>query len=558
MTGTLHPFKSQYLRTLDLGYNDLHGSIPNNFVSAKNSFQLLSIPQNRLSSSIPEIFTSLTTIDKIDLSSNKLHGTLPDFGKLPLLQHLHLNNNFLVGTIPPSLATSHPIRGNMGDLLETVHLQDNLLSGVLPVQLVDLPKLREFIIHENKLTGRVPADMCSENINAFFFQGISTTNDRDYCEAIACPADTVSSDGSYPCNSCNNELYNPYIGQTRECNSYVNQRDILKKFYESTTMQVGRWNGKNNWNDDGVFLCDFTGITCDANYYVTEINLRNRGLKGVIPGEIGFLQYLEKIDLSDNELTGYLPSDFRWAPLKSLDVSGNEIRGIVPPKLCLQGINGNGFKGDYNCDHIACPAGTYSPSGRRDVNRNHKCEPCPHNNPEVLGYKTCRELGVASGVFGIMIALVTLSVGVTSFIVIRMNRRQRYLKYAGATNELELQQSDAVNRRNQGVVTQQEMNPIAPLRPAHSMAGRNLTMSLPSSPARSQMSRTRNTYIPVPNNFSQESQQEVGLPFPEAGLPKQDTTRKYRAHNSVGSSSRSSESSSSKDMWLDVPNMSRV
>ncbi len=82
---------------------------------------------------------------------------------------------------------------------------------------------------------------------------------------------------------------------------------------------------------------------------MTEINLSGRGLMGTIPDSLAFLKHLEKLDLSDNELMGFLPSDLRWAPLESLDISGNKIRGIVPPTLCLKGgINDNGVQGDLS------------------------------------------------------------------------------------------------------------------------------------------------------------------------------------------------------------------
>jgi len=92
--------------------------------------------------------------------------------------------------------------------------------------------------------------------------------------------------------------------------------------------------------------------------------------------EIGFLPYLKRLDLSNNQLIGFLPSDLRFAPLSFLDVSGNFLKGLVPPMLCRKpGINGNGDGGDSNCAHIACPTGTYSSTGRNNDDFN-ECLPC--------------------------------------------------------------------------------------------------------------------------------------------------------------------------------------
>jgi len=546
LTGTLPPFTSSQLRIINLGINDLHGSIPKKFITAKKTCEEISMPQNRLSGSLPDSLFELINVDKIDLSSNLLHGTLPDsMGNLVLLQHLQLNNNFLVGSVPQTLASSHPINGKMGDLLETIHLQDNQLSGEIPVNLSDLPKLKELIIHENKLTGQVPADICSATINAFFFQGTVATSDRNYCDAISCPADTVAMEGTYPCTGCNNVYYNPYVGQTRTCNTLVNQREILVHFYESTSENGGVWKGENNWQDDRVFLCDFTGITCDENFHVTGINLGGRGLKGTIPDELGFLQYLETLNLSDNELAGFLPSDLRWAPLTSIDISGNNIRGTVAPKLCLKaGVNGNGLNGDYNCHNIACPVGTFSPSGRQDASRNHKCQPCQHNNPEVLGYKSCQYVGVASGLFGFVVALVTLALAAAVIVLARMQRKRR-MEHNDVLYQLEMQQP--MTRSPNGTSVDEDRHFAVPS-PA---TGRRYTATVaaPPTPGRAVQSQSRQerrkAYSEIPNDESATSSQ---LPYPEAETPRRN------AGVSGGRSVQSGNSADS-DMWLDVPKL---
>lgn len=443
LSGRLPYFESTFLKTINLSSNDFHGAIPNKFI-ASTSLEDLRMGENRLASTIPPSLFNLIKLDTLDISSNKLHGSIPsDIGKLQILQHLHLSNNFLVGPIPHTLATANPVNGLMGDLLETIHLQNNFLSGTIPLQLEYLPNLRELVLHDNKLTGEVPGTICSENVNAFFYEGAPATPGRNYCDAIACPADEVALDGTDPCVSCNNAFYNPYIGQTRSCNTIVNQREILKKFYESTTDTENgksKWNGKNNWEDDDTFICDFTGVECDMDNHVIAIDLRGRGLKGVIPDSIGFLKYLQRLDLSDNDLEGYLPSDLQWTQLEEIDISGNKILGTIPPKLCdKSGLNGNGLLGVYSCDHIACPVGTFSSIGRDDGKPMHKCLPCHHNNPMILGNTSCRRVGMASESFGVAVLFVVLVLGLISFCGFRYSRRNR-IDYGKVMERLEMQQ----------------------------------------------------------------------------------------------------------------------
>lgn len=478
-----------------------------------------------------------------------------------------LNNNFLVGSIPHQLALSSPINGKMGDLLETVHLQDNQLSGTVPLQLEYLPKLSELLLHDNKLTGEIPSTICSPNVNAFFFEGLPPSPGRDYCDAISCPVDMVALDGSDPCISCNNLHYNPYIGQTRSCNTVLNQREILKHFYENTNLRdgagdgaAGKWKGSNNWEDDETFLCDFTGVTCDKDFHVTEIDLKARGLKGTIPDSLGFLQYLMRVDLSENELEGFLPSDLRWAPLEFLDISGNSIRGIVPPKLCDKaGLNENGSQGSYGCNKIACPIGTYSSSGRERVGE--LCLPCHHNNAEVLGNNSCRKVGVGSAVFGVFIFLVTLALAVGAFVVIRMKKRSRIEYQGDSMQQLEMQRpitaADLGDGRTIGEIDRFTSGTPLPL----SKQSTRSNMKVQRQGSNRKFRDPKATYSDIPDHSE--------LPYPDAenmsvlsGRSGRSRAASITETSSVRSgrsrkSDKSDESGkqSRNHLWLDVPDI---
>jgi len=297
----------------------------------------------------------------------------------------------------------------------------------------------------NKLTGSVPRDLCRPEINSDFFSKIPDSQDRDYCDSIACPVSTAAFEGVYPCSPCRETSSNPYLGRVGECID-LSQEDILKAFYEATSFS-GQWKGNVNWNDDGVPVCSYTGVTCDVNGDIISIELRDRGLTGSIPDEIGFLKYLQVLDLADNKLQGFVPSDLRLAPLNSLDISGNKIRGIIPPKLCFkEGINGNGENGDYNCQRLACPVGTYSLTGREGADYS-MCKPCADGSI-FLGQKECMtnsmKKGVhgphdkgmnVNGIVGITAVLVIVGVAVSFFIALRMRQMQAKRGHAVATSE---------------------------------------------------------------------------------------------------------------------------
>ena len=111
-------------------------------------------------------------------------------------------------------------------------------------------------------------------------------------------------------------------------------------------------------------------------------------------------------DLSDNSLSGFLPSDLRFPPLEILDVANNRLEGFIPPMLCLTGdINGNGMNGDFNCDVVACSPGTWSPIGRASPRGMHsedgkpiyECRPCHNERSGLIGSKVCGGVHVVLG-----------------------------------------------------------------------------------------------------------------------------------------------------------------
>jgi len=139
--------------------------------------------------------------------------------------------------------------------------------------------------------------------------------------------------------------------------------------------------GKENIDILGS-ACDYDGVHCNEEKKVVEIVVAGLGLKGTLPDNLGYLSMLSKLDVSDNELTGYFPSGLRFAPLKSLHVSGNMLKGIIPPLMCEKSGSINGD--NEECTSIACPVGKFS----QDKTGFGECTPCISGAP-YLGSTEC-------------------------------------------------------------------------------------------------------------------------------------------------------------------------
>ena len=87
-----------------------------------------------------------------------------------------------------------------------------------------------------------------------------------------------------------------------------------------------------NWAAN-VNITSWDGITISGNR-VHHIDLRKKGLAGVIPSELGSLSNLTRLYLNINRLTGQIPKELgRLTNLERLWLDINRLDGAIPPEL---------------------------------------------------------------------------------------------------------------------------------------------------------------------------------------------------------------------------------
>ena len=98
----------------------------------------------------PRGIKNCTTLTGLDLSNNELSGPLPsDIDLLvPFLTSLDLSGNKFSGQIPMSLSNC--------TYLNVLKLDHNHLTGEIPPELGHLPRLKQFSVSNNMLSGVVP------------------------------------------------------------------------------------------------------------------------------------------------------------------------------------------------------------------------------------------------------------------------------------------------------------------------------------------------------------------------------------------------------------------
>ncbi|CAJ2635348.1 unnamed protein product [Trifolium pratense] len=102
----------------------------------------------------------------------------------------------------------------------------------------------------------------------------------------------------------------------------------------------------SNWNYTDQTPCSWNGVSCsnvvtttntknDTPFRVTALSLPNSQLTCSIPSDLGSIEHLQILDLSNNSINGSLPSSF-FQPnsnLRFLNFSNNLITGEVPESL---------------------------------------------------------------------------------------------------------------------------------------------------------------------------------------------------------------------------------
>lgn len=247
LSGSLAPEIGQlsYLNILDVMWNQINGSIPKE-IGNITSLKLLLLNGNQLSGSLPEELGYLPNLDRIQIDQNQISGSVPaSFALLNKTRHFHMNNNSLSGQIPPELSR----------LPSLVHLllDNNKLTGYIPPELSRTPRLLILQLDNNNFSGTsIPASFSS--------------------------------------------MTHLLKLSLRNCNLQGEVPDL------SAISQLGYLD---------LSLNQLTG-TIPSNRLssnITTIDLSSNFLTGPIPENFSGLPNLQRLDLENNNLRGFVPAD---------------------------------------------------------------------------------------------------------------------------------------------------------------------------------------------------------------------------------------------------------
>ncbi|KAJ0600830.1 putative non-specific serine/threonine protein kinase [Helianthus annuus] len=133
--------------------------------------------------------------------------------------------------------------------------------------------------------------------------------------------------------------------------SQSDQRQLLLKF--KSALSNSKTEVFNAWNKETP-LCNFTGIVCNFNKEVKEINLSQQKLSGTLAFDsLCAIKSLEKLSLGANMLSGTISNQLsNCTSLQYLDLGMNFFTGVVPDlsrlsQLKFLSLNLSGFTGRF-------------------------------------------------------------------------------------------------------------------------------------------------------------------------------------------------------------------
>ncbi len=111
----------------------------------------------------------------------------------------------------------------------------------------------------------------------------------------------------------------------------MSDRDALIALYHAT--DGPNWTNNTNWLSEKP-LREWYGIGTDSDGRVTEVELSENRLTGIIPREIGRLNNLRSFYLVNNQLTGSIPPEIgQLSDLVYFGLSHNQLTGVIPPEI---------------------------------------------------------------------------------------------------------------------------------------------------------------------------------------------------------------------------------
>ncbi|GAV92549.1 LRR_1 domain-containing protein/LRR_4 domain-containing protein/LRR_7 domain-containing protein/LRR_6 domain-containing protein/LRR_8 domain-containing protein, partial [Cephalotus follicularis] len=301
------------LKMINLSQNQLQGNIPGSLAGC-DRLEFLNLGNNQIHDIFPSWLGTLVVLKVLILGSNKFCGEIPiDIGNLKGLRLLNISNNILTGHIPSSFE-------NLTQL-EALDLSQNKLSGEIPQQLSQLTFLSFLNVSHNRLTGSIPHgkqfDTYQNNsCQLFLFEAPTFLTGFEQLPVVLPWSNLLDM------NLANNILQGSLpIPQPSIFTYNVSNNELtgqVSPFFRNTCLTFLDLSN----NSLGGMLPQCLHVTL----LLVTIHFSSNRFYVEFPKDIGNMKALRLHNISNNILTGHIPSSFvNLTQLEALDLSQNKL-----------------------------------------------------------------------------------------------------------------------------------------------------------------------------------------------------------------------------------------
>ncbi|XP_045829479.1 probable LRR receptor-like serine/threonine-protein kinase At3g47570 isoform X1 [Trifolium pratense] len=312
------------LNKLLLGANNLVGTIPPSLGNI-SSLQNITVARNQLEGSIPRVLGKLSNLKELNLGSNNFSGEIPySLYNLSNIQVFVLGENQFFGYLPSNIHVAFPS-------LRAFLVGGNHFVGTFPCSISNLTKLRWFDISWNGFNGLIPPTLGSLSKLHRFHIG-----NNNFGNGGAPDLDFL-----YSLTNCTvlQELMlddNRFGGVLQErIGNFSNHLTWLSMASNQISGRIpegiGQLIGLTGFNMKKNFLEGTIPYSIGMLKNIVILVLQENNLFGNIPIVIGNLTVLSELYLHTNELEGSIPFTLRYCTkLQSFGASDNNLSGNIP------------------------------------------------------------------------------------------------------------------------------------------------------------------------------------------------------------------------------------
>ena len=335
--------------------NELGGKVPSE-LGRLVELKYLELSGNQFTGPLPSALDGMISVERFHLhqTAGGLTGNLPAFDKFPRLKELTLDNNKFSGPMPLNFLQG--ITSKSDHLF--VSIAHNKLTGNIPTKLQNFDSV-DIRLEGNQISG-IPEVLCVGHDEWMNGQVGKVGKIGNSCDAILCPKGTFSVYGKQTvgiyanCSACPTaEFFGSVMCGEEDSNP---EKTILDTLFKATMGHL--WKRKANWTEAGVPICYREGIVCtgqNKDAGVSEIELLDNGLKGMIPANIFDLPEIRLLGFTDNQVDISFSLIAAAEKLVVLKLSNSKVRSLAglknaPEKLAELHLAGNQITGAIPSD----------------------------------------------------------------------------------------------------------------------------------------------------------------------------------------------------------------